>query len=156
VSARISWFAVTLQEQLHPSLNQGLLKHIGLAGPCIGTGTFPSNISSPLGGLGTVSEVLWVSSDAKRGITTPHSQFRQFNFGFFVIVSFTSRPLSNGHISSVTTRHANRVGLQEMKKRSTHQALSDKLALPQYAQPAYTLPPAAATGSRNRANKNYF
>jgi hypothetical protein len=113
-----------------------------------------------LGALDNVSDMFRVSSDVRSGITTPHSQFRQFNFGFFVIVSFTSRPLSNGHISSITTRHANALkrqnGPQEMKKRSTHQALSDKLALPQYAQPAYTLPPAAATGSRNRANRNYY
>jgi hypothetical protein len=76
-----------LREHLHPSLNHGLLACIGLAGSRIGTRIFRSNISSPLGGLETISDTLESSSDTKRGITTPHSQFRQVNLGCFVTLS---------------------------------------------------------------------
>jgi len=95
--------------------NQGLLSLYSAPGVTIGTGIIPPKTGSRscswtvLGGVlaGVAEPSDLAGAKSRRGMTTPHSQFRQFNFGTFVLLSFIRRP----------------------------QALSDKLALPTYAHP---------------------
>jgi hypothetical protein len=42
-----------------------------------------------------------------------------------------------------------------MEEISAYQALSERFALPEYAQPAYTLPSVEVIGSGKRAKRNY-
>lgn len=61
------------------------------------------------------------------GTITPHSQLRQFILGSLVVLSLTRRPLlniSDGPIKEIS----------DFKGSDTYQALSDRLALPTYAQ----------------------
>jgi hypothetical protein len=60
------------------------------------------------------------------GITTPHSQLRQLILGLPVLVSFTKRPLDVFLVRSTVFSHQFVL--------TAYQALSDRLALPTYAQ----------------------
>ena len=59
----------------------------------MGTGTLPSNTPKPSSLIESFGACPDLGSSEAIGSTTPHSQFRQFSLGFFVVFSWTSRPL---------------------------------------------------------------
>ena len=61
------------------------------------------------------------------GTMTPHSQLRQLSFGCFVVLSCTNRPLPQ----VLGPR------LDQRQKQKTHQALSERFALPTYTHAAH-------------------
>lgn len=109
--------AFRTQLSYYPWKNQGLPLPYSTLGKCIGSGATRSNIELRLRLTSCVvvpsrisAEVdvfcVWPTKDLLAGMTTPHSQFRQFNLICFVLLFFERFP----------------------------QALSERLALPTYAQ----------------------
>lgn len=119
-------------------------------GTCIGTGTVPANMD-----MSALVHVLSTDFDSGTGMITPHSQLRQFSLMPPVDLSLDSRPLdANQAPAAVTTTAA--AGIQSASKThhfdrrtqegergrpfktgvcggktlTTHQALSERLALP--------------------------
>ena len=116
------------------------------AGTRIGTGTVDPKIwtispSAPDLSSFFASSELDDCEDSVIGTNTPHSQLRQFNFGSFLTRSWTILPLFLSF--SKTFRQG---------RWQTYHALSDKFALPTYAQPVQLEPSGRLIGCLGRTN----
>jgi hypothetical protein len=67
-------------------------------------------------------------------ITTPHSQLRQLSLGLPLPRSFTRRPLFSRERPLASAPVELESGASQARAQRTHQALSDRLALPTYAK----------------------
>lgn len=97
-----------------------------------------------------VPSSLSLLSGLQMGSKTPHSQFRQFSFGCLVDLSMTGRPLQ------ISYYYKPFIARETEKRERTYQALSDRLALPTYAQAVQFDPSGRMNFSSGRTRSIYI